>query len=64
MSQNTTMHSRDRLIHTAAKVGFLAELLSAVDVKQFLISDDGMFGLVEFLRHIQGEIQTAEAALQ
>jgi len=64
MSDHPVMHSRDRLIHTAAKVGFLAELFSAVDTKQFLISDDGIFGLVEFLRHIQGEIQTAEAALQ
>lgn len=56
--------SRDRLIHTAAKVGFLVDFFSAVNVKDLFISDDGLFGLVEILRHIQTEIETAESALQ
>ena len=55
--------SRDRLIHTAAKVRFLVDFFSAVNVSDLFISDDGLFGLVEILRNIQTEIETAEAEL-
>ena len=64
MENATVMNARDRLIHTAAKVGFLVECFSAVEVRQLFFSEDGMFGLVEYLRHIQDEIETAETTLQ
>ena len=63
MTQAPVINARDRLIHTAAKVGFLVDVFSAVAVKDLFISDAGLFGLVETLRHIQTEIEIAEANL-